>query len=200
MEPTTLKRYLMAALALSMPLVLALAGLASGYGLLPSMSAYAHAGWVSWVFNGYLGGIGWLLVSYRDGSAEENHLLTAAGVFAYLVALIPVDPSCGRFCPPPTWHGTFSLLLFACLARVCLKHSKQTLALIADERVRARYRHQYNVLGSLMLLGPFLAIFLNAFAQDTGYLFWAETTGVVSFGLYWWLKSVELAHTAKALA
>lgn len=199
-------RYGMAALALAFPVILYVAGKFHDIQLQDSMSAYYFAApgnnntdytfpvrvW----FVGLLFAIGAFLYLYKGFSNAENALLNFAGAFAWGVAVFPMPWGCEEHCPKLTAHGISAVSLFLCIAVVSLWCAGDTLRLIPDASLRARYRRQYKLLGLLMIASPLVAMALTLTVNDfKKYTFFVEASGVWAFGIYWWRKSEELALT-----
>lgn len=207
-------RYGVAALALLFPWVVLLAGAASGSGVRGSLSAYfcrtASQGCdvdgafaARSFFVGILCAVGAALYLYKGFSNLENYLLNIAGASAWVVALVPTD--CGDACSrlqldigsrTLTLHGTAAVVLFGCVALVCLLCSSDTLDQLPDRTTRRRYETGYKVLGVLMVVLPLAAVFLTVVVRQTGFRILAvEVAGTVVFGLYWLVKSIELSKS-----
>jgi hypothetical protein len=200
-------RYGMAAIAAAFPAVLVIGGLISGVELQASMSAYywadAGSGYPPmriW-FVGILFVVGVFLYLYKGFTPLENHALNTAAACAFGVALVPMAWKCEE-CHQVNLHGAFAVLLFLCIAYVSIGRAKDTLVLVEDATLKARYRRAYRILGIVMILSP-----LTAFATTillTGstsrYVFFIETAGIYAFAAYWYLKSRELARTNAELS
>ncbi len=214
-------RYGMAVLALLFPVLLWAVGEAVyDIELQSSMSHYYYAAWPPpgaiveaypmrvW-FVGFLFAIGAFLYLYKGFTQRENIALNLAGLFAAGVALFPMDIECMDHCG---WslHGACAVLLFVCLAFVSIVCAPATLRYLPDVRAlpptaqgpydqpvrtgtRAWFLRRYRILGAVMIASPAIALLLTfVFADNSRYTFFAEATGVWAFGLYWWVKSMEM--------
>ena len=194
-------RFGMAVLAIAFPpLLWGVGALLYGIDLQPSMSHYYFAQSADlnafpmrvW-FVGLLFAIGACLYLYKGFTKWENGALNAAGAFAALVALYPMNVGCKGDCGSFSLHGTFAVSLFLCLAFVSVFCAKATLDYLAPE-LRDKYRRAYNALGAAMVVSPVAALLLTTFTGTTArYTFFAEAFGVWAFAAYWWVKSREMA-------
>ena len=195
-------RYGIAVIGFAFPLLLVAGGWLMGVAFQASMSAYYWAAPGSdyppmriW-FVGILFVVGAFLYLYKGFHPWENYALNVAGVSAFGVALVPMAWNCPQ-CSSVNLHGIFAVVLFLCIAYVAVRRAKDTLALVADKTLRARYRHSYRILGIVMVLSP-LTAFVTTTLLTGGtarYVFFIETAGIYAFAAYWYLKSRELAHT-----
>jgi len=192
-------RYGMAAIAAAFPVLLYLGGRLQGVELRQSMSDYYWANVGSeypmriW-FVGILFVVGAFLYLYKGFTPFENYALNVAGVCAFGVAIVPM---CRGQCPKVTAHGTFAVVLFLCIAYVSVARATDTLVLVADETLKARYRRSYRILGFFMVASPLTAFVTTTLltGSTARYVFFIETAGIYAFAAYWWLKSRELART-----
>jgi len=146
-------------------------------------------------FVGVLFAISALLAVYKGFRPAEDLALNLAAIFATLVALFPsqwVDDPKPR---PFSFHGTFAVLFFLCIAYVCIFCASATLSLVRDENRRARYRRFYKLVGWTMVASPVLAAVLNVFVGGVAYVFFLEAVGVYAFAAYWWVKTREIRET-----
>jgi hypothetical protein len=161
------------------------------------MSAYYHVdlSMRNW-FVGLLFALGILLHLYKGFSKQENIALNLAGFFAVGVALIPMEWDCGDVCKKITLHGTCAILLFLCIAYVCIFRASDTLRLLNNKVLQARYRRIYTLIGVGMVLSPLIAVLMTViFRQFKSYTFFAEAAGIWIFASYWLVKSYELSFT-----
>ena len=192
-------RYGIAAIAVAFPLWLFLGGYLQGMDLQPSMSAYYWATVGTeypmriW-FVGILFVVAAFLYLYKGFTPFENYALNVAGVCAFGVAVVPM---CQNQCPTFTTHGTLAILLFLCIAYVSVARATDTLVLVADETLQARYRRTYRILGGVMVASPLTAFVTTTVltGSTTRYVFFIETAGIYAFAAYWGLKSRELKRT-----
>jgi hypothetical protein len=157
----------MVALAISFPIILAAgAYLRAGLPLAGSISEYYHyfdvtkqeygRGVMRDALVGLLFAQALLLFVYKGFTRLEDYALNIAGFAAVGLALFPMRwpaPSAFDLFTP---HGTFAAIFFVSIAYVCIWRAKDTLYLIADEKLRKRYALIYKVLGILMLVLPLI--------------------------------------------
>ena len=147
-------------------------------------------------FIGLLFVIGVFLILYRGFSVRENLLLNLAGIFGICIALFPMPWGCAKDCPALSMHRISAVLFFACIAYVSIRCARETLYLLDDERLRARYRRKYRLIGLVMLLSPILAlVFAELIGDMRKFVFVFETLGIWAFAYYWWTKSRELERS-----
>jgi len=195
-------RYGLAAIAVAFPLVLVVGGWLRGVSFQPSMSAYYWAAAAGdyppmriW-FVGILFVVGAFLYLYKGFTPLENYALNVAGVSAFGVALVPMAWNCPQ-CSNVNLHGVFAVVLFVCIAYVAVRRAKDTLVLVGDETLKARYGRSYRTLGIVMVLSPLTAFVTTTLltGSTARYVFFIETAGIYAFAAYWYLKSRELART-----
>src|SRR6516162_3715528 len=92
-------------------------------------------------FVGILFAVGALLYINQGHSSEEDWALNLAGVLAIGIAMFPMPWDCYRH--PFSPHGFCAIAFFFCIAFVAAICSRDTLVLIRDPKVRARYRKAY---------------------------------------------------------
>ena len=158
------QRFGMAAIAVATPIVVVVWGLVFHVGWQNSISAYyfapqgdtlAYSAYpVRVLFGGLLFALGSFLYLYKGFSWREDIALTSAGAFAVLVAMCPMYAEADYIPFSNVLHFTFATLLFLCMAYTAIRCHEETLRWIADENVRARYKHAYQVIGGLMVLFP----------------------------------------------
>jgi hypothetical protein len=197
-------RYGIVLIGALLPVVVYLVGVFNNVPLQNSISAYY---WASvqghpapsrdW-FVGSLFAVAAFLYLYKGFSKLENLALNVAAMFAVGVAVSPMEWQCEPPCVDHySVHGFCAVAMFACLVYVVWFRSRDTLTLIADEALRARYRRTYAITGLVMLAAPVTAFVLNSFVgTHSTYVFFIEAAGIWAFALYWWVKSAELAHSA----
>jgi len=198
----TTMRIGMAGLAVVLPLLLYIGGqIRADLSLQGSMSAYYHAGDGAMrdVFVGVLFAIGFFLMLYKGFTFFENWALNLAGGFLLVVAAVPMAWGCGQACPKFSVHGAAAVLFFFSIAYVCIFRSSDTLGLIADPERAAAFKKVYQAMGWAMIASPAIALGLKWFLQpDPGqgvYIFFVEAVGVIVFGCYWFVKSIEIKET-----
>jgi len=208
-EPSDLQRHFAATyftmrlglgiVAVGFPLLLVIGGrLSAGLPLQDSMSAYYHAGsgvMRTW-FVGILFTLGTLLYLYKGFSTRENVALNLAGIGAVLVAVFPMEWSCGAACSKFTVHGASAVIAFLCIAYVAAFCADDTLKLVRDPKRLALLRNGYRVLAALMLLSPIAAFVVTSLLNlRNSLVFFLEAFGILAFALYWFLKGRELRET-----
>lgn len=198
-------RYGMAVIAITFPLAIFLTGKYHGIDLQNSLSAYywASVNEPAPVRNWFVGGLFALAAFfylYKGFTHKENSALNLAALFAIGVATKPMKwpemPNDHSF----SVHGICAVLLFICLGYVMLFKSGETLKYIPEniptnisrERLISRYKAAYRLLGALMILSPAAAVVLSTIiGKPSTTVFFIEAVGVVSFGLFWFIKSSE---------
>lgn len=202
-----------AAIGVLLPILLVVFGKMSGVDFQSSISAYFHAepdGFLlRTLFVGCLFAIGIALYLYKGYSGFENIALNLAGVFAVGVAVFPM-----------TWvaadgavlfqgidlihtekytislHGLCAVLMFACMAFVCIWCASDTLDLLKDDKRRKLYKNIYRWLGIGMILFPIAAsVMAVIFRVHDKTIFIIETVAIITFAAYWWIKSREISST-----
>jgi hypothetical protein len=210
-----LRRWI-AGIALAMPVALWLAGVVIHDRARPnaSLSSYYYdpGDWARDLFVGSLCVIGFFLYFYKGYTKTEDRLLNVAGISAALVALSPMTCFLGSQCDGQhrlfpevlftlgqsavTLHGLAAVTLFLMIAFVCIFESRQTLKLIHDQAVKARYNWQYRALGTLMVALPLTVVainFLSGRKLGEGIaVFLIEVTGIAVFAIFWLVKSREI--------
>lgn len=172
------------------------------------------------IFVGYLFAVGVFLFAYKGLTGLENTLLNLAALCAFAVAVYPekltlpdsltLDPwegqlfhTCGAVA---IWaknqadslsvhiHWVAAMSLFIFLAIVAVFCADKSLKYLPAKYRPGLYRYAYKVLGGLMLVFPLIG-FLIAYLLDLWphKVFIIETLGVVIFGLYWSIKTIELS-------
>lgn len=196
--------------------------LGHGLDLQASMSAYFWAAGqdqcatfpVRTIFVGFLFAIGVFLFAYKGLTPLENTLLNFAAVCAALVAIFPERLSLGEAasdprvaqlfenCPAvkawaalPSWpvHYIAAVLLFVSLAVVVWFCAEKSLDYLPVDHDAAAFRRAYRAIAVAMILfpAPGLAVaFLFGVPADK--VFFIEAAGILTFGVYWSVKSYEL--------
>ena len=212
----------LAVLAFAMPFVLYLYGkLRHGLDLQPSMSAYFWAAAkdqcatfpMRTIFVGFLFAIGVGLYVYKGLTTLENYLLNVAAICAALVAIYPERLSLTEgdqrlaqlfdTCPAvQTWatlpslpiHYIAAVTLFVLLAIVAWFCASKSLEYLPAGNDPAKFRRTYKGIAIAMILFPiagFVVAFVFGFASHK--VFFIEAAGILTFGIYWAVKSRELA-------
>jgi len=213
-------RIAIAAIAVLLPLVLYFGGrIGSGVCLQDSLSAYYHATPMGrerdW-FVGSLFGVGALLIVYKGYTKAEDWLLNIAGVMCAGIALFPMTwhawyfRNCDGTHPPRpdsvpieyfNPHGVFAVTFFLCIALVCWFCADDTLSLLDDipgPATAARkllLQRVYRAIAVAMVVSIATTYFFHTWRHDSTVTFAVEVAGIVSFVLYWVIKSWEMAKT-----
>jgi hypothetical protein len=193
-----------------------------GLDFQPSMSAYFWAATqdqcatfpMRTIFVGYLFAIGVGLLLYKGLTNLENSLLNAAALCAFTVAIYPERLSLDEAasdqrvaqlfenCPAvEAWATLPSLpihyiaagILFVLLAIVAWFCAEKSLEYLPPRHNRAKYRSTYRTIAIAMLLFPlvgYAVAFLLGLTHNK--VFFIEAAGVVTFGVYWAVKTREL--------
>ncbi|OUM04309.1 hypothetical protein [Variovorax sp. JS1663] len=167
------------------------------------------------LFVGFLFAIGVGLYLYKGITTLENYLLNAAGICAALVAIYPerlthaealtdervaalfkMCPAIHAWAAAPPWpvHYIAAITLFMLLAVVAWFCASKTLDYLPVGQDAAKYRRLYRLVAIGMVVFPipgFLAALL--LGKATHWVFFVEAAGIVTFGIYWAIKSRELS-------
>ena len=194
-----------------------------GLDLQPSMSAYfwAAAGDqcatfpMRTIFVGFLFAIGVGLYIYKGLTPLENSLLNVAALCASLVAIYPERLSLTEAgsdqrvaqlfesCPAvKVWatlpslpiHYMAAVILFVLLAIIAWFCANKSLEYLPAGHDPAKFRRSYRGIAIAMIVFPiagFAVAFLFGVASDK--IFFIEAAGILTFGVYWAVKSRELA-------
>ena len=167
------------------------------------------------VFVGFLFAIGAGLYAYKGVTPLENNLLNVAGACAWVVAIFPEritdkeaqtseriaqlfqrcpkvgEAAAGGAIP---WHYLAAVGLFIMLAVVALRCARNSLEYAPDTVDVDRFRRAYAVLGGAMVLFPLpgLAVAAVLGLLESHKVFFIEAAGVITFGIYWVVKSREM--------
>jgi hypothetical protein len=211
-----LRRWI-AIVALAMPALLWFAGLLITHSPVPqpSLSDYYYnpGDWARDIFVGSLCATGFFLYFYKGYTKVEDRVLNVAGVCAVLVALAPMVCA-GTLCDskqhrlffdvpfriggfPASLHQMAAVTLFLAVGYICIWQSGQTLKLIRNPALHSRFMQTYRLLGTLMIALPLSAVALNLLAgraaNDGIAVFLIEVAGMAMFGIFWLVKSREIA-------
>ncbi len=184
-----IKSFGIGVIALAVPIVLPLVG---GYDGHYSISYFYHVPATRNLFVGLLWALGLSLILFQGLSRWENLLLSVAGVFLILVAMVPTGiAQCSD--TMFTWHAGFAVAFFACLFVVALVFAKQRLNYIMWPPLRARFSQAYNLAGCAMIALPLLAWVVHLVdGRDCGHtIFWIEAAAIFAFAMYWFIKTIE---------
>jgi hypothetical membrane protein len=144
----------------------------------------------SW-FVGLLFATGALLYVNQGHSRKEDWALNLAGLLAVGIALFPMSWDCYHHSLSP--HGFCAVSFFLCIAFVSAICSRDTLALIKDPKVRAKYRKAYQGLAIAMIASPIAAYIFNFVTSQRSPVYWAELFGIYAFAAYWCVKTKEMS-------
>jgi len=142
-------------------------------------------------FVGLLFATGALLYVNQGHSRKEDWALNLAGLLSIGIALFPMSWDCYHHSFSP--HGFCAVSFFVCIAFVSAICSRDTLALIKDPKVRARYRKTYVGLAIAMILSPIAAYSLNFITSQRSPVYWSELFGIYAFAAYWCVKTKEMS-------
>ncbi|MEM7252551.1 MAG: hypothetical protein AAF493_14140 [Pseudomonadota bacterium] len=168
------------------------------------------------IFVGFLLAIGTGLYLYKGLTGLENTLLNLAAICAALVAIFPESLDAANpgndarlaalleACPavkrwatevPQTYiHAGAAIVLFILLAAVAWFCASKSLAYLPDHHNPTRFERTYAVLAIAMIAFPAIGLGIAALLDLEPYrVFIIETLGVMTFGIYWLVKSRELA-------
>jgi len=202
----------LALLAFTMPFVLYFYGKYQyGLDLQPSMSAYFWAAGegqcatfpMRTIFVGFLFAIAVGLYVYKGLTILENTLLNLAAIAAALVAIYPERITVAEASCPAVkeWaelstlpiHLIAAVMLFVFLAIVAWKSAHKSLEYLSAEHNPETFRYIYKGIAIAMVLFPFTGVVWALLAGiPSSYVFFIEAAGVLTFGLYWVVKSYEL--------
>ncbi|MFY4728035.1 hypothetical protein [Nitrospira sp. BLG_2] len=194
-----------------------------GLDLQPSMSAYFWAAAkdqcatfpMRTIFVGFLFAIGIGLYVYKGLTPLENSLLNAAAFCAVLVAIFPerlsLDEAASdqrvaqlfESCPAikawatlPSWpiHYIAATILFVLLAIIAWSCANKSLEFLPTGHDPAKFRRTYRGIAIAMILFPIVGFAASLlFGYGASKVFFIEAAGIVTFGVYWTVKSRELA-------
>lgn len=184
-----IKSFGIGVIALAVPIVLPLVG---GYDGHYSISYFYHVPATRDLFVGLLWALGLFLILFQGLSRMENLLLSAAGVFLILVAMVPtgIDQCSDSMF---SWHAAFAVAFFACLFVVALVFAKRRLSFILWPPLRERFKRAYNLAGCAMIALPLLAWAVHLVdGRDCGHaIFWIEAAAIAAFAFFWFTKTLE---------
>jgi hypothetical protein len=147
--------------------------------------------------NWFVGGLfimGACLFLIHGFSIWEKILLDVAGVLAFMVALNPMPWKIQSPAGFPI-HYVSAVAFFFMIALVCLFCSRKSLHYFPHRPNRKHYvtlyKRAYMCLGLLMAASPVTARVFNDVTGQSSVGFWMEAFGIISFGTYWILKTLE---------
>jgi hypothetical protein len=194
-----------------------------GLDLQPSMSSYFWAAAegqcatfpMRTIFVGFLFAIGVGLYAYKGLTSLENVLLNGAAICASLVAIYPERLSIAEAasdqrlaqlfenCPAVReWamlpslpiHYMAAVILFVLLAIVAWFCANKSLVYLPVGHDSAKFRRTYRGIAIAMILFPISGLVLAfLFGAASDKIFFIEAAGILTFALYWTVKSYELA-------
>jgi len=147
--------------------------------------------------NWFVGGlfiIGACLFLIHGFSIWEKILLDVAGALACMVALNPMP---WKIVTPPGFpiHYVSAVSFFVMIALVALFCSRKTLHYFPHGPGRKRkvrfYKQSYLILGLLMAASPMTSRVFNDVTGQSSRGFWMEAFGIMAFGAFWLLKTLE---------
>lgn len=160
-----------------------------------SISEYYYVDTAKAIFIGILIAEGALLMMYKGYSNQENTALNFAGLFLWGVAAFPTTEGTD----PMTWiswmHIVWAVSFFACVIYVAFWKSGETLGHL-DKATANNYWQVYRAIGILMVVLPFVAVFIVKSLGRDSMVFWVEAVAIWVFGLYWFVKSRELRKSS----
>jgi len=142
-------------------------------------------------FVGFLFTIGVILYVNKGHSDSENIALNIAGILAWGIAVFPMPWDCQKH----LWsvHGSCAIGFFLAIAWVAAFCPRNTLILIKNLKVRARYQRLYTAFAIVMALSPLIALVFNSVTALDSYAFFAEFFGIYAFAGYWIVKTIEMS-------
>jgi hypothetical protein len=203
-----------AVLGILLPFLLWIGGKVYGLSLRPSMSDYywatpdtptppscdatsaekaaRPAGSMRNWFVGVLFAVGSMLFVNKGSSDRENVALSIGGALAVGIAVFPMQTFCAAN-GKVSVHGACAVSFFLCIAYICVFCADETLKFILDEKKRQQYRNAYRTLAIVMVASPAVAVVFNALTLQQSSIFYVELLGILSFGVFWLVKSREIA-------
>lgn len=149
-----------------------------------SFSAYYTEGELRDEFVAALCALGALLIVYRGFTWLEDWALNLAGIAAIIVALVPEQTS--------DLHGVAAVAFFIFGAYVVAFRSWDTVGLIKEDALRLSMKSLYVAMAILMAASSLMVYFVVSENDPKHVTFWIEASGVLGFGVYWLVKTIEL--------
>lgn len=151
-------------------------------GQLPSISASYYAGdWPRNIFVGFLIAISALLLSYNGNNYYEFVISKIGAVATFLIATFPEQKEGLEWV-----HGLASFIMFTVLALFCFQFYKSARDQPSPQStIRATI---YLICGITIILSM-LAVILKSHIPINRLTFYAETIGLLAFGLSWLISS-----------
>jgi len=189
--------------------------------LLSISESYWREGWAQIVFVGFLFAIASFLFAYNGESTLEMILSKVAAAAAVCVALFPCDCGCKfskkigatetacteAFLPIPYVHFIAAGIMFVILAYFCYAFRSRALKpKKGQDRVfgEAKLRAAIYLACGIAIVSVIIAVSADGLLQTKGeeygpiatrwreFVFWAEATGLVAFGIAWLVASRTL--------
>lgn len=195
-------RGLVALALVLLPLLTALAGSLYGHPLQYSLSDYyfvvEDGGLPRSVFVMFLAFLGGVLVAYRGLDETDNRIHNVAGLFAFGVALFPMEcvfshPTCEPGLYPKLHLPAAALLYLSATVSVGYGGGPRLKAALGrlpnPKNWIERLRRIQLISASLMAVGVltfFLHDLLKDYFPNFGWIFWIEYLGFFGFGIYWY--------------
>ena len=174
-------KFLIGAIALSLPLI----EFALTRGSITSISAsfwFEPGVWPRSVLVGFLFAITAFLLAYNGTTETEMWLGKGASLAAAGIALFP----CGCGNPEreiiPHVHSISTGVMFGVLSGFCWIFLRRAWA---KGHPQAKARATIYALCGLGMIGSILLFIASAIKNGEALIFWAETVGLVSFGISW---------------
>jgi FtsH-binding integral membrane protein len=136
--------------------------------------------------------VGSMLFVNKGSSDRENVALSIGGALAVGIAVFPMQTFCAAN-GKVSVHGACAVSFFLCIAYICVFCADETLKFILDEKKRQQYRNAYRTLAIVMVASPAVAVVVNALTLQQSRIFYVELLGILSFGVFWLVKSREIA-------
>lgn len=195
-------RYMAGAALIGMPLLTAFSGFALDCDLEPSLSDYyftvKDGGVPRTLFLIFLAFLGGVLYSYRGLDERDNLIHNAAGIFAFSVALFPMQcilsehPDCVPGLLPVLHLPSAGLLYLSAVASVIYSGGpklKDALSRLSEPETWFKRLWKIKALSlTLMTIGIITFLFhnqLKAYFPEISWVFWIEYLGFAGFGIYW---------------
>ncbi len=182
-------------IGLLLPFVLALGVLVfGGKGMESSISHYYYSSMGN-VFVGALCAVALFMFFYSGYDKWDDWAGNLAGLFALGVALFPTTEY-GDLDTAGTIHLVSAATFFVILALFSLFLFTKTKQGV-EPRPQKRKRNRIFIICGIVMLATLLAIVINFVWFDekhpnSSFLFWAETTALIAFGVSWLTKGKAL--------
>ena len=141
---------------------------------------------------------------YRGFSLWEDIALTVAGISAVVIAVNPMEWTAKTY-PAFSPHVLFSVhtmsavTFFLCMVFVCTLCSEKTLRFAQFPQYGGHnpnaYRFWYALFALLMLISPISSLWFDWVTKQNRWGYWLEAFGILAFGAFWLVKTLELSRT-----